>query len=97
MKNATTVTLKLSHCAFEYITNIQKWWLFTTKQKNLVTPTIQRPTVEVGPLQFCYFDFSIPTYTTNGGLDITLAESENGARKYTINIPSKILLQAHRK
>lgn len=97
IENKTTVNLKLSQHIFEYITVLKKWIFFTNKQRNRVIPILTPAKLELAPMQFDYFDFSIPTYTSNGGLDIFLAESEDGVRKYEINIPSKILLQAPRK
>lgn len=95
--NRTTVNLKLTQGSFEYVTKLRKWLFFTTEQKNRVTPLLAPQNLEVAPGQFGYFDFSIPTYTSNGGLDVFLGESENGIRKYKINIPTKILLQAPRR
>jgi hypothetical protein len=95
--NNTTVNLKISQCSFSYVTKLRKWWFFTTEQRNPVSPLISPDNVEVGPLQFNYFDFSIPTVVSNGGLEVSLAESENGARNFTIPIPSKVILKAPRK
>jgi hypothetical protein len=95
--NKTNVNLKLSYHAFEYITKLRKWLFFTNKQRNRVNPILVPINLEVAPMQFKNFDFIIPTYTSNGGLDVSLGESEQGIRKYTINIPSKVLLQAPRK
>jgi hypothetical protein len=97
INNKTTVNLKLSQHNFEYVTVLRKFLFFKSEQRNRVMPLLTPVSIELGPMQFDYFDFSIPTYTSNGGLDIFLGESENGIRKYTINIPTKILLQAPRK
>ena len=97
INNKTTVNLKLSHCNFEYITLLKKFFFFTSEQRNRVTPLLAPINLELAPMSFDYFDFSIPTYASDGGLEILLGESENGIRKYKINIPSKVLLQAPRK
>lgn len=97
IENNTTVNLQLSQQTFEYITTLKKWLFFSSEQKNRVNPIVYPSTIDLGPMQFDYFEFAIPTYTSNGGLDIFLGESEHGIRKFKINIPTKILLQAPRR
>jgi hypothetical protein len=97
INNRSTVNLKISQCSFNYVVKLRKWWLFITKDPKPVTALLSPDNIEVGPLQQKYFDFSIPTFVSNGGLELTLAESEGGARNFTIPIPSYILLEAPRK
>ncbi|MHB9148002.1 MAG: hypothetical protein ACYC2U_06380 [Candidatus Amoebophilus sp.] len=97
IENNTTTNLKIGHYTFEYITYLKKFIFLTSKKIKQVEPN-SAPTVillEAGGGD--YFDFAVPTFISNGGLEVFLGESAQGEREYKIFIPSKVLLKARRK
>ena len=72
-------------------------WRFIKRGQKEAHATIAPESVEIGANQGKYFIFAIPTYTSNGGLEIFFGESEKGEREFSIAIPMKVLLQAKRK
>lgn len=97
VKNNTSIPLNIGNVSFEYISYQRKYLIFRSKKSKIVTATLAPESVEIGANQGKYFIFAIPTYTSNGGLNIFFGESEKGEREYAIEISMKVLLQAKRK
>ena len=97
VKNNTSIPLNIGNVSFEYISYQRKYLIFRSKKSKLVTTTLAPEVVEIGPNEGKYFMFAIPTYTSNGGLNIFFGESDKGEREFSIAIPMKVLLQARRK
>jgi hypothetical protein len=97
VKNNTSIPLNIGNVSFEYISYQRKYIIFRSRKSKIVTATIAPESVEIGANQGKYFIFAIPTYTSNGGLEIFFGESEKGEREFSIAIPMKVLLQAKRK
>lgn len=97
IENNTTTNLRIGHYTFEYITYLRKF-IFLTSKKIKPVELHSAPTVillEAGGGD--YFDFAVPTFISNGGLEVFLGESNQGEREYKIFIPAKVLLKARRK
>ena len=97
VKNNTSIPLNIGNVSFEYISYQRKYIIFRSRKSKIVTATIAPESVEIGANQGKYFIFAIPTYTSNGGLNIFFGESDKGEREFSIAIPMKVLLQAKRK
>lgn len=63
----------------------------------MVEPIGALPTIELAPNSSKYFVVALPSYTSNGGLEVFLGESGQGEREFRIAIPSRILLKDKRK
>jgi len=97
VKNNTSIPLNLGNISFEYISYQRKYLIFRSKKSKIVTATLAPETVDIGANEGKYFIFAIPTYTSNGGLEIFFGESDKGEREFSIAIPMKVLLKAKRK
>ncbi len=97
IKNNTTISLTISSFSFEYITYLRKFIFFKSKKTKVVTPIAAPSSLELGPNDANYFVFAIPTYTSNGGLEVFLGESDKGEREFKISIPNRVLLKDKRK
>lgn len=97
IENNTTTHLKLAEFSFEYITYLRKFLLFKSTKTKLVEPIIPLSAMDVAPHGAHYFVVAIPTYTSNGGLEIFLGESGQGEREFKLVVPNKLLLKAQRK
>ncbi|WP_044282814.1 hypothetical protein [Candidatus Amoebophilus asiaticus] len=97
LENNTTTNLKLAHFGFEYITYLRKFLFFRSTKTKVVEPIGGLPAIELAPSSSKYFVVALPSYTSNGGLEVFLGESGQGEREFRIHVPSRILLKAKRK
>lgn len=93
--NTSSVDLCLSHWTFEYVTTLRKLLFFKKKKSKLVEPITYPDSIDVPAKCGEHVVFSIPTYVSEGGLEIFLGE-DDGERGFRFMIPSKILLKAER-
>lgn len=93
--NTSSIDLCLSHWTFEYVTILRKFLFFKKKKGKLVEPISQPDSINVPAKCGEYVVFSIPTYVSEGGLEIFLGE-DDGERGFRFIIPSKVLLKAKR-
>jgi hypothetical protein len=96
--NTTSTNLKLSNFSFEYTSILRKFIFLEEKKRKPVKPLLGPSSIELAAYTRNYFTFSIPYYSSNGGLGIYLGESDKkGERDFEVHVPSKVLLQARRK
>lgn len=93
--NTSSVDLFLSHWTFEYVTTLRKFLFFKKKKGKIVEPISYPNSINVPAKCGEYVVFSIPTYVSEGGLEIFLGE-DDGERGFRFMIPSKVLLKAER-
>jgi hypothetical protein len=97
LENNTTTNLKLSHFGFEYLTYLRKFLFFKSTKSKVMEQIGSLPAIELAPSSSQYFVVALPSYTSNGGLEVFLGESGQGEREFKIHIPTKILLKAKRR
>ena len=96
VENTSSIDLCLEQHAFEYVTVLSKS-IFRRKSKRRLAKPITAFTKFTVPANSAkYVVFSIPTYMSTSGLEISL-EERNGERKFKFLIPSKVLLKAKKK
>ena len=94
--NTSSIDLCLSHWTFEYVTTLRKFLFFKKKKGKLVEPISFPDSINVPAKCGEYVVFSIPTYVSEGGLEIFLGE-DDGERGFRFVIPSKVLLKAKKQ
>jgi hypothetical protein len=97
IENTTSTNLNLANFTFEYLSYVRKFLFFKTKKTKIVTPLVCPSALLLAPQEAGYFVFAIPSYSSNGGLEIFLGESGQGERAFKLAIPNKVLLKAPRR
>lgn len=93
--NTSSVDLFLEQYTFEYVTILSKGFFTAKKKHKLVEPITEPSSCRVSAKGDAYMEFSIPTYVSEGGLEVFFGESA-GERGFRFLIPSKVLLKAKR-
>ena len=71
--------------------------IFIDKKKHkLVEPIAEPSRCKMPAKGDIYMEFAIPTYVSEGGLEVFLGESD-GERGFRFPIPNKVLLKAKKK
>lgn len=96
IENTSSIELSLKQWTFEYVTVLSKGFFRKKKKRKLVEPMMEPSNIIVPAKSNKYIEFSIPTYTSTEGLEVSLEES-NGERGFKFLIPNKVLLKAKRK
>lgn len=96
IKNTSSIDLCLDQWTFEYITTLKGVFFSKKKRSKLVEPISPPDCINVPAKCGEYVVFSIPTYVSEGGLEIFLGE-EDGERGFRFFIPNEIILKANRK
>jgi hypothetical protein len=96
IRNTSSVDLFLEQYTFEYVTILSKGFFTVKKKHKLVEPMTEPSSCRVSARGDGYMEFSIPTYVSEGGLEVFLGESA-GERGFRFLIPSKVLLKAKKK
>lgn len=94
--NASSIDLCLSHWTFEYVTTLRKFLFFKKKKVKLAEPVYFPDSIKVPAFSGDYVVFAIPTYVSEGRLEIFLGE-DYGEREFRFVIPNKVLLKAQRR
>jgi hypothetical protein len=98
IENNTTTQLQLSSFTFEYVHVLKKFFFLEEKKTKIIKPLTGPARIDLAAQTSIYTVFSIPYYSTNGGLTIYLGEADNqGERDFQIDVPTNVLLQAKRK
>jgi hypothetical protein len=96
IKNDTHTFLKLQKPLFEKVSYTWKYLVWRERKADALISS-PCPEMEIAPNSRASFIFGLPTFITNGGIDVTLSEdSTQGLRKYEFNIPVSVILKAHR-
>ena len=96
VENTSSIDLCLEQHAFEYVTVLSKG-IFRRKSKRRLAKPITAFTKFTVPANSAqYVVFSVPTYMSTSGLEISL-EERDGEHRFEFLIPSKVLLKAKKR
>lgn len=93
VENQNALPCLLSKAIFEYVYTLRSFLFFNKERREVVTPLQSPKTIQLPPYSYAYFVLAIPAQGSADGLSLSLVTQE-GAKNYSIYIPSKVLLGA---
>ena len=96
VENTASIDLCLEQWTFEYITVLNRGIFKKKRKRKLAEPIIAPNSIMIPAKSAQYVVFSIPTYMSTEGLEVSLEEN-NGERRFKFLIPNKVLLKAKKK